>query len=491
MTNQFLLPSLKNCKTFAQVHQAHAHAITAGILNLHPCIILSNILSKIANLAAARNVSASSYISNYAVSVFNHIRSPTSFSYNTMMRVHILLSSPESALCLFAHMRRVSVPPDFHTYPFAIKACGHFCKPSLVATLHSQALKFGFISDIFVINSIIHVYAKLNCISDASSLFAESDHKDVISYNTMIDGFVKAGDFEQARALFDNMTTRDRVSWGTLIAGYAHMNYCQEAIDLFNCLLHSPCGARPDNVAIVSVLSACAQLGDLEQGRVVHDYIIQNKIRVDSFLATGLVDFYAKSGCIEVAINLFESSSERNLFTWNALLVGLAVHGHGRACLDYFFRMVKDGVQPDGVSFLGVLVGCSHAGLVCEARKLFQDMEAIYGVPKELKHYGCMADLFGRAGLIQEALQMIDQMPIQGDIYTWGGLLAGCRKHGVVNVAEDVAEQVKKLKPDDGGVYSVMVDIYANSDLWDNVVKTRRLIKTNRVKKNAACSLII
>ncbi|XP_074281362.1 pentatricopeptide repeat-containing protein At5g61800-like [Silene latifolia] len=490
MIEQFLLRSLKHCKTFSQVHQTHAYGITTGVLSPRNCFLLSNILSTVAQLSAATNVTASSDVLNYALSVFNHINSPTSFSYNTMMRVQILLSSPASAICLFTQMRRVSIPPDFHTYPFAIKASGLLHAPLIAATLHSEILKFGFISDIYVLNSIVHVYAKLNCLSDASSLFACSDHKDVVSYNAMIDGFVKAGDFEQARALFDKMTIHDEVSWGTLIAGYARMNFCQEAIDLFNSLLHSSCSSSPDNVSLVSVLSACAKLGDLEQGREIHNYILQNKIRLDSFLSTGLVDFYAKSGCIEIAINIFESSSSKNLFTWNALLVGLAMNGQGKVCLEYFFRMMKDGIQPDGVSFLGVLVGCSHAGLVSEARKLFQDMEAMYGVRKELKHYGCMADLYGRAGLIREALQMIEQMPIQGDIYTWGGLLAGCRKHGIIDVAEDVAKHVKKLCPDDGGVYSVMVDMYANSDLWDNVLQTRHLIKTKRVKKNAACSLI-
>ncbi|KAH9610086.1 hypothetical protein KSS87_014215, partial [Heliosperma pusillum] len=327
MTEQFLLRSLKHCKTFSQVHQAHAHGITTGILNPRNCFVLSNILSTVAHLSAAMNVTASSGVLNYALSVFDHIESPTSFSYNTMMRVQILLSSPASAICLFTQMRRVSIPPDFHTYPFAIKASGLLHAPLIAATLHSEILKFGFISDIYVLNSILHVYAKLNRLSDASSLFAYNDHKDVVSYNTMIDGLVKAGDFEQARALFDKMTIRDEVSWGTLIAGYAHMNYCQEAIDLFKSLLHSSYGTSPDNVALVSVLSACAKLGDLEQGREIHNYILQKKIRVDSFLLTGLVDLYAKSGCIEIAINIFESSSEKNLFTWNALLVGLAIHG--------------------------------------------------------------------------------------------------------------------------------------------------------------------
>lgn len=280
------------------------------------------------------------------------------------------------------------------------------------------------------------------------------------------------------------------VSWGTLIAGYAHMKECQEAIDLFNSLLRSPSGIRPDNIALVSVLSACAELGDLEQGRAVHDYIIQNKVPVESFLLTGLVDFYAKCGCVENALNMFELNSEKNLYTWNALLMGLAVHGHGRACLEYFSRMIKDGVRPDGVSILGVLVGCSHAGLICEARKLFQNMEAVYGVPRELKHYGCMADLFGRAGLIGEALEMIENMPIRGDIYSWGALLAGCRKHGMVEIAEEAAKHVHKLNPEDGGLYSVMVDIYATSQMWDDVTKTRSSIRTRRISKKAACSLI-
>lgn len=488
MDKQLILDSLKRCKTFLQLQQVHAHAITTGILNQHPSFILPNFLCKITHLAA------SSYhgqnVKEYAVSVFNLIRCPTTFCYNTMMQAHTLLSSPLSALLLFTHMRRLSIPPDFHTFPFAIKATGHLRLPSIASALHSQTLKFGFIYDLFVLNSIVHVYAICDHLSDARLIFEENDQKDIVSHNALIDGFVKAGETKQARELFDRMTVRDAVSWGTLMAGYAQMNQCQEAIDLFNSMLHSSSGICPDNIALVSVLSACAQLGDLEQGREVHEYIIQNRVRVNSFLATGLVDLYAKCGCIETAVQIFETSIEKNVFTWNSMLVGLAVHGHGRACLDYFSRMIKDGVQPDGVSFLGVLVGCSHAGLICEAHKLFQSMETVYGVPQELKHYGCMADLLGRAGLIREALEMIGHMPIQGDIYTWGGLLAGCRKYGLVEIAKKIAQHVQISNPEDGGVYSVMVNIYANSDMWDDVIKTRGLVKTRKVRKIAACSLI-
>ncbi|GAB4854742.1 hypothetical protein Ancab_023328 [Ancistrocladus abbreviatus] len=493
---QLVLDSLKQCKSIRQLRQLHAHATTTGILFHYASLLLPNILYTITRLAPATTTapaascSAWSFLSSYAFSVFTHIKNPTSFCYNTMMRAHTLLSSPLSALHLFLRMRRLCVPPDFHTFPFVLKASCHVGSVSLAANLHSEALKFGFISELFVLNSVVHVYSVSDRLHDACRLFEESGVKDVVSYNVLIDGLVKAGDVDRARQLFDVMPVRDAVSWGTILAGYVREDQCKEAIELFNSLFLSPSGDCFDNVTLVCALSACGQLGDLEQGVAIHEYIIRNRIKIDAFLSTSLVDFYSKCGCIKNAVDVFDSSSEKSVFTWNAMLIGLAMHGHGKACLDYFFRMVGHGIQPDGISFLGVLVGCSHAGLVSEAQTLFKDMEAVYKVPREQKHYGCMADLLGRAGLIKEAVEMIEGMPIEGDIYAWGGLLAGCRVHGLVDIAEKAAKNVLKVKPEDGGMYSIMASVYANAELWDDVTKIRSLMKTKRVKKNAGCSFI-
>lgn len=320
-------------------------------------------------------------------------------------------------------------------------------------------------------------------------MFDESSHRDVVSYNALLDAFVKAGEISRARQLFDEMPERDSISWGTVLAGYAQMNQCEEAIELFDQMLELK--IRPDDICLVSALSACAQLGDLDRGSTIHDHIKRNRIRLSSFFLTALVDLYAKCGCIETAIKIFESSPDKNVFTWNAMLVGLAMHGHAHPSLDYFSRMIQAGVRPDGVSFLGVLVGCSHGGIVVEARKLFNEMESVYRVPRELKHYGCMADLLGRAGLIKEAIEMIEKMPMGGDVFVWGGLLGGCRIHGDVESAMKAAEHVMELDPEDGGVYSIMASVYANAEKWDDVVKTRKSISANkRVKKNAGYSLI-
>ncbi|KAL5858909.1 hypothetical protein ACOSQ4_000205 [Xanthoceras sorbifolium] len=476
---------LKQCKTIQQVHQVHAHFITTGLLSLNHSHNQSKILNAITTIKPA---SSTANLLSYAVLVFNNIPNPSTFCYNTIIRAHTLLSSPVNALLFFSQMRSVSIPPDFHSFPFVLKACSQLGSLSSAQTLHSQALKFGFVYDLFVLNSLIHMYSVSHRFRDAHNLFDESSHRDVVSYNALIDGYVKAGDVGKARELFNKMPFRDAVSWGTLVAGYAKSDQCNEAIHLFNKMLEL--NIRPDNIALVSALSACAQLGELECGKRIHDYIERSKIRVDSFLSTGLVDVYAKCGYIETAIKIFESSQGKNLCTWNAMLVGLAMHGHGQLSLDYFSRMIEAGVEPDGVTFLGVLVGCSHAGLVNEARELFDKMESVYGVSRELKHFGCMADLLGRAGLIKEAMEMIKKMPMGCDVSVWSGLLGGCRIHGNVEVAEQAAEHVMELKPEDGGVYKIMADLYANAERWEDVVKIRRSMDAGKVKKIAGCSLI-
>ncbi|XP_027343617.1 pentatricopeptide repeat-containing protein At5g61800 [Abrus precatorius] len=459
----------------SQLQQVHGHTITSGVLPLYTLPILNNILFTLTSLLTSPNTTKTT---TYALSLFHSIPNPTTFTFNTLIRIHTLLSLPLHALHLFSSLRRLSLPLDFHTFPFVLKATAQLPSLPLALSLHSQAFKFGFLTHFFTLNSLIHLYSVHDRVHDAHKLFCESSYKDVVSYNAMINGFVKTRQISRARQLFDEMPLRDEVSWSSMIAGYRHVRLCNEAIVLFNEMMGLE--VKPGNIALVSVLSACAQLGELEQGRVVHDYIQRNGIRIDAFLATGLVDLYAKCGCLETARDVFESSVNKDVFTWNAMLVGFAIHGKGSVLLQYFSRMIAERVQPDGVSFLGVLVGCSHAGLVHEARRVFSEMESLYGIPREAKHYGCMADMLARAGLIEEAVEIIRGMPNGGDVFAWGGLLGGCRIHGNVDIAKKAAQQVMEIKPEDGGVYSVMANIYAHTEQWDDLVKIRKSLGANR-----------
>ncbi|XP_057761121.1 pentatricopeptide repeat-containing protein At5g61800-like [Arachis stenosperma] len=216
--------------------------------------------------------------------------------------IHTLLSSPSSALYNFVTLRRLSLAPDFHTFSFAFKACSLFPSSSFISialSLHSQAFKFGFLADLFSLNALICVYSLHRRVHDSHKLFNENLYRDIVSYNVMVHGFVKIGETTRAWELFDEMSERDSVSWGIMIVGYSNAKLCYEAIDLFNEMIGL--GIRPDNIALANVLSACVQTGELEQGRIVHNYITRNGIRIDSYLATGLVDLYVKCGCLENA----------------------------------------------------------------------------------------------------------------------------------------------------------------------------------------------
>ncbi|XP_020592761.1 pentatricopeptide repeat-containing protein At5g61800 [Phalaenopsis equestris] len=285
------------------------------------------------------------------------------------------------------------------------------------------------------------------------------------------------------------MPQRDSVSYGTMITAYSHSGHHDDALHLFDQMQAD--GFMPDNASLVSYLSSCAHAGELNRGKVIHDHITRNRIELTVSLLTALVDMYAKCGAIEAALELFDGSPIRNLFTWNSIIVGLAMHGYGDLSLAYFDKMGAAGVKPDGITFVGVLVACSHSGLVETAKKLFGEMERVHGVRIELKHYGCMADLLGRAGMIEEAVEMIEAMPEKGDGYVWGGLLAGCRIHrGNVDVAEVAARKLLEIRPGDTGVYSAMARIYADERRWDDVERIGRIMDAVKVKKNVGSSLV-
>ncbi|CAA6664157.1 unnamed protein product [Spirodela intermedia] len=388
-------------------------------------------------------------------------------------------------------MRRRDVPPDLHTFPFALKASTRLGCPRLGRALHAQSLKVGLGGDEFAINALISVYASSGAMSDAQHLFDGAPRRDVVSYNALLDGYLKAGETDRARGIFERMPERDVVSYGTLLAGYSRTRRSEAALELFEAMMAA--GVEPDDVSLVAALSTCAQLGALGRGRAVHAYIEKRRRRgrpSGVFLTTALVDMYAKCGRINAAVIVFRRSPEKNVFTWNALIVGLGMHGHGEHSLEYLREMRLAGVRPDGVTFLGVLAGCSHAGLVDAARQLFAGMVAVHGVERELKHYGCMADILGRAGMIGEAMDMIDGMPMAADAYVWGGVLGGCRIHGHVEAAEVAAARLLELNPEDSGIYSVLADIYANARRWEDVAAVRKLMEERQVRKNIAHSTI-
>ena len=146
-------------------------------------------------------------------------------------------------------------------------------------------------------------------------------------------------------------------------------------------------------------------------------------------------------------------------------------------------------VRPNHVTFVGVLSACVHGGKVQEGKHFFHIMKNVYQIMPQLPHYGCMVDLLGRAGLLEEAGDIIEGMPMKANVVVWGCLMGACEKFGNVKMGEWVAKHLLELEPWNDGVYVVLSNIYASRGLWEEVESVRRIMKNGKLSKIPGYSL--
>lgn len=310
----------------------------------------------------------------------------------------------------------------------------------------------------------------------------------LVAGNALLDMYLKCESLFEAKQIFDELPERDIVSWTSFISGLVQCKQPEQAFYMFASMQAS--GVLPDNVTLSSVLSACASLGSLCSGKWVHEYINRNGIKWDVHLGTALVDMYAKCGCLDVALNTFCEMPFKNVSSWNAVIGALAMHGHGRGALGYFEQMVGIGMNPNEVTFLAILSACSHSGLVEEGRYLFNLMTTSYNLLPWIEHYGCMVDLLGRTGLLDEAYKLIQSMPMRPDVHIWGALLGACKARGNPDLLQEILSHLLELEPQDTGVYVLLSNLYAAKGRWADVTRVRKLMRQKGVKKETGISIV-
>ncbi|XP_011626680.2 pentatricopeptide repeat-containing protein At5g66520-like [Amborella trichopoda] len=471
-----ILSLIKPCKNFKDLQMLHSHTITTGLIQ---------------DPFSASRIVGFCVVSNnlpYARNVFDRIESPDVFTYNTMIKGYSETHEPENAISLYFQMLLNSLPPNTFTFSLLIKACTLKCLLRDGKKIHSQILKHGFQSVPVIGNSLMGFYSMCENLVDVNLLFDQMHERDLISWNTLITSIGKRGDFESARRVFDAMPDRNLVSWAALIDAYVKGGHFLEALRLF-CEMQK-FGMEPDEVTVASVLCACANLGALNQGKWLHSYIDRSEMTINVVLGTALVDMYAKCGCIDIALKLFREMREKDIILWNAMIGGLAVNGYGKQALELFDQMRTLRVGPNERTFIGVLRACSHSGLVSQGRMHFHSMIRDYGINPRIEHYGCLADVLGRAGLLKEAEDVLNNMPMKPQASQLGALLAACKTHGNLEIAERIGQNLIELEPNDGGRYVLLSNIYAAANQWDKSQELRRKMRENGLKKDPGCSFI-
>ncbi|KAG9441955.1 hypothetical protein H6P81_017809 [Aristolochia fimbriata] len=525
---------LESCKSMREFKQIHSQ-------------IIKEESSHLRSYATVRAISFCAVSPNgsieYAKALFHQLENPTIFSWNSIIRGLCNSRYPHEAILFYHRMLQEGSPPNKYTFPFVIKASTECSAMKCGLLVHAHVVTLGFDSDPYVHSSLIHMYVSRKDLIAAHKLFDECSPRDVVSRNSMIDGYVKCGDLEKAQAIFDRMEYKDVVSWNTMINGYTTMGNLEGATKLFNEMpqrtiiswnsmlaAHAKCGdvegafeifqqmpwrdvvswnamlacyaqsgqshnvlslfkemqearVKPTDATIVSLLSACAHLGAVDQGIQLHEYICNHKIALNTILATSLVDMYAKCGSLSQAVQVFYEIKSKDVLAWNTIIAGMAMHGQAEKALQLFNEMQEAGIKPDDITFVAVLSACSHAGMVDEGRRLYRCMSETYSISPKVEHYGCVIDLLARAGLVEEALLLIETMPVEPNASAWGALLGGCRIHKNIALAELVGSRLLKLQPQHSGRYVLLSNIYATAKRWDEVRRIRSLMKCKGVAK--------
>nr|AKH05192.1 chlororespiratory reduction 4 [Pelargonium dichondrifolium] len=338
-------------------------------------------------------------------------------------------------------------------------------------------------------NSMIDGCIKCGKMEDARHLFDRMPKRDVVSWASMVDGYAKLGSVEIAAAMFKKMPNRDVIACNAMMAGYVQNGFFKEALAVFD-YIRGECNLKPDATTLLIVLSAIAQLGYLDEGRDIHGYIEVNRIYLGGKLGVALIDMYSKCGSIEHAMLVFGNIEEKDVDHWNAMICGLAIHGLGELAFDLFMEMERISVVPDDITFIGVLSACAHAGLVKEGLMCFEIMRRIHRLEPKLQHFGCVVDILGRAGKLEEAWKVVEEMPIEPNDVIWRTLLSACNNHGNLKIGEPVAKHLISLDSSNSSSYVLLSNMYAGFGMWSNVSRVRTMMKERNLKKIPGCSWI-
>ncbi|KAK4278049.1 hypothetical protein QN277_015948 [Acacia crassicarpa] len=448
-----------------------------------------------------------------AIKVFRQIPSPNVFVWNILLKGCLENNEPQMAISSYKNMLVFNSRPNKFTYPTLLKACAmtgsveegiqfhaHVVKHGLSGDVHIKSAgiqmysSFGLVkearkildiedsqSDIICWNAMIDGYLKCRQVEAACEVFESMLEKNIGSWNAMINGLAKCGMIDSARKLFDEMSERDEISWSAIIDGYIKEGCFKEALEVFNEMQSQ--NIRPRKYILSSVLTACANLGALDQGRWIHSFVERNSIQMEPVLGTALVDMYAKCGQLDMAWEVFENILAKEVSTWNAMIGGLAIHGQADEAIKLFTKMNREKkLKPNGITFVGILNAYAHAGMVDGGLALFHSMKEAYGIEPEIEHYGCIVDLLGRAGLLEEAEKFMDSMPMKPNAAIWGALLNACRIHKNVELGEKVGWILLDMEPQNSGRYALLSNIYANAGRWEDVTRVRKLMKERGIK---------
>ncbi|CAH8392241.1 unnamed protein product [Eruca vesicaria subsp. sativa] len=474
-----VLKSIGRLRDVKEGEKAHGYAVKAGLkFDSYVCNSLMGMYAALGKMEITRKL-------------FDEMPERDIVSWNGLISSYAGHGRFDDAIDVFKRMSKESnLKPDESTIVSTLSACSALKNLEVgegiqryVVTQFEMSVKIG--------NALIDMFCKCGCLDKARPVFDSMRNKNVKCWTSIVTGYVSNGRIDEARELFERSPVKDVVLWTAMMNGYVQFNRFDEALELFRCMQTE--GIKPDNFVLVSLLKGCAQTGALDQGKWIHGYIDENRVTVDKVVGTALVDMYAKCGCIETALEVFYETKERDTASWTSLIYGLAMNGMSGRAIDLYHELENVGIRLDDITFVAVLTACNHGGFVAEGRRVFHSMTKVHKIQPKAEHYSCLIDLLCRAGLLEEAEELIDEMRNERDetlVPVYCSLLSAARNYGNVELAERVAKKLEKVEVSDSSAHTLLASVYASANRWEDVTNVRRKMKDLGIRKLPGCSSV-
>ncbi|KAK7311574.1 hypothetical protein RJT34_09808 [Clitoria ternatea] len=452
--DEFTFPCvLKACGLLGELtvgRQVHCYVIKSGFES--SCYCISALIDMYSNCN----------ILDEAILVFDQYLGNSSLAEslelcNSMLSGYVANGGFSEALGLIARMHHSGAHFDSYTFSIALKVCIYFYNLRLASQVHGLIITGGYELD-YVVGSIL------------------------------IDIYAKQGNVDNALRLFDRLPDKDVVAWSSLIAGCARFGLGTLAFSLFIGMVHLD--LEIDHFVLSIILKVSSSLASLQSGKQIHSLCLQKGYESERVITTALIDMYAKCGEIEDALALFHCLSEIDTLCWTGIIVGCAQNGRADEAISLLHKMIESGPKPNGITILGALTACRHAGLVEEARTIFHSMEKEHALTPCPEHYNCMVDILAQAGCFEEVQKLINAMPFKPDKIIWCSLLGACGTHKNRHLANIVAKHLLATSPEDASVYIMLSNVYAALGMWDNLSQVREAVKRVGGTKGAGKSWI-
>ncbi|MBA0621670.1 hypothetical protein Godav_007271 [Gossypium davidsonii] len=389
--------------------------------------------------------------------IFDDMVFQDSVSWNSLIAGYSDNGFVSLALKMFSDMRGHNVEVNCYTLASILEVASDLNSLHLAVQINSYMIKCGFMSDDYVVSCLIATYGKCGSCNESRRVFSDVDKTSVMHLNAMLN---------------------------TLVNADCHV----DSLDLFRNTVDSK--LEVDSKTFSIVLKACSAMTDLEQGRGIHSLALKSGFHQDCFVETAVIDLCCKCGNISDAERAFRYASVDNLAAWNAMITGYAQHGCYNEAFKLYDRMTVCRIEPDEITYLGLLTSCCHAGLLQEAKSYMNSMVECHALIPHLEHYACMVDLLGRVGLLEDAKKTIDEMPIEPDAQIWQILLSACNIHGNFDMGRVAATKLLELQPDNESAYILLSNLCASAGMWNAVRKLRREMKEKLVSKEPGSSWI-